>query len=142
MRVGRLLTEASGLAASRASVIVFAMSRPRTFPDARFVERNPRIDVDVLWRGGALQAGGISRWACHWLVVTIEASSDWITIDGDQRIAIEREEILNGRHSRVKFRCPGCNRGCRVLHAQGHGFVGCVVGTTTWRSIEIAGRPA
>jgi len=87
------------------------MSRPRTFPDTRLIERNPMLDIDALHRASALHAGKISSWACQWLVVKIEASADWITIDGDQRVELVREEILNGRYVRVKFLCPGCSRG-------------------------------
>jgi hypothetical protein len=108
------------VAANRVSVILFTMSRQRTFPDTRLIERNPRLDVDALHRAGALHAGEISSWACAWLTVKIEAATDWIVIDGDQRVALARDEILNGRYVRVKFLCSACNRGCRVLHhAQG-----------------------
>jgi hypothetical protein len=77
------------------------------------------LDIDALHRASALHAGKISSWACQWLVVKIEASADWITIDGDQRVELARDEILNGRYTRTKFLCSNCNRGCRVLHAQG-----------------------
>ena len=42
---------------------------------------------------------------------------------GDQRIELARDEILNGRYTRTKFLCPGCNRGCRMLHAQGRTWI-------------------
>ena len=93
------------------------MARPRSFPDHALVERNPKLDIDALYRAGALHAGEISRWACHWLMVTIRAEEGWIWID-DQRVPIARDEILNGRYGRTKFLCPGCNRGCRILHAR------------------------
>jgi hypothetical protein len=93
------------VAAGRILPILLAMSRPRTFPDTRFVERNPRLDVDALWRGGALFTGQISRWTCQWLTVEIEAAADWIVIDGDQRVGLARDEILNG------FLCTVANVG-------------------------------
>src|SRR5262249_21070678 len=71
---------------NQGSVILFAMSRPRTFPDNRLVENHPKLDIDALHRAGALHAGEISRWACQWLTVKIEAAEGWIVIDGDQRI--------------------------------------------------------
>jgi hypothetical protein len=67
---------------------------------------------------GSLHAGQISRWACDWLTVQIEAVDDWIVIDGDQRIALAHDEFLNGKYTRTKFLCPACNRGCRMLHAR------------------------
>jgi hypothetical protein len=97
--------------------------RPRTFPDAALVERSPKLDCDALHRAGALFTGRISRWACAGLVVEIEAFADWITIDGEQRVSLIRDEVLNGRYIHTKFLCPSCNRGCRCLHAQGRTFV-------------------
>ena len=50
------------------------MVNPRRFPDSELVERNPKLDVDALHRTGSLFMGQISRWACHWLTVTIRAA--------------------------------------------------------------------
>ena len=50
------------------------MVNPRRFPDSELVERNPKLDVDALYRTGSLFMGQISRWACHWLTVTIRAA--------------------------------------------------------------------
>ena len=71
----------------------------------------------------ALHAGKISSWTCAWLTVRIEAATNWIVIDGDQWVELARDEILNGRYTRTKFLCPGCNRGCRMLHAQGRTWI-------------------
>jgi hypothetical protein len=98
------------------------MVNPQRFPDSELVERNPKLDVDALYRAGALFTGQISRWACHWLTVTIRAEWEWIWID-DQRVAIVRDHFLNGQRVRIKFLCPGCDRGCRILHARGRTFV-------------------
>ena len=98
------------------------MVNPQRFPDSELVERNPKLDVDALYRAGALFTGQISRWACHWLTVTIRAEWERIWID-DQEVEIARDPFLDGRRVRIKFLCPGCNRGCRILHARGRTFV-------------------
>jgi hypothetical protein len=98
------------------------MVNPQHFPDSELVEHNPKLDVDALYRASALFTGEISRWACHWLTVTIRVEWERIWID-DQEIAIARDRFLNGRHVRIKFLCPGCNRGCRILHARGRTWV-------------------
>ena len=54
--------------------------------------------------------------------MTIRAEWERIWID-DQEVAIARDRFLNGRHVRIKFLCPACNRGCRILHARGRTFV-------------------
>ena len=102
--------------------ILFRMVNPQRFPDSELVEHNPKLDVDALYRAGALFTGQISRWACHWLTVRIRAAWERIWID-DQEVAIARDRFLNGRHVRIKFLCPACNRGCRILHARGRTFV-------------------
>jgi hypothetical protein len=56
-------------------------------------------------KAGALFTGQISRWACHWLTVTIWAEWERIWID-DQGVAIARDRFLDGRHVRIKFLCP------------------------------------
>src|SRR6266404_5974594 len=56
-------------------------------------------------KAGALFTGQISRWACHWLTVTIRAEWERIWID-DQGVAIARDRFLDGRHVRIKFLCP------------------------------------
>jgi hypothetical protein len=63
------------------------MVNPRRFPDSELVERNPKLAVDALYRTGSLFMGQISRWACHWLTVTIRAEWERIWID-DQEVAI------------------------------------------------------
>jgi hypothetical protein len=98
------------------------MVNPQHFPDSELVERNPKLDVDALYRTGSLFTGQISRWACHWLTVTIRAERERIWIN-DQEAAIVRDRFLNGRHVRIKFLCPACSRGCRILHARGRTFV-------------------
>ena len=113
------------------------MVNPRRFPDSELVERNPKLDVDGLHRTGSLFMGQISRWACHWLTVTIRAEWERIWID-DQEVAIVRDRFLNGRYVRIKFLCPGC----RILHARGRTFVcRACAGTTTAQGTKIAGRP-
>ena len=106
----------------RVSAILFRMVNPQHFPDSELVERNPKLDVDALYRAGALFTGQISRWACHWLTVTIRAEWDRIWID-DQKVTIARDRFLNGRYVRIKFLCSGCSRGCRILHARGRTWV-------------------
>jgi len=91
------------------------MPNPEHFPESRLVERNPKLDVDALYRAGALFAGEISRWTCQWLTVTVRAEWGRIWID-DQEVALARDRFLNGRHVRIKFLCASCNRGCRNLH--------------------------
>jgi hypothetical protein len=39
------------------------MVNPRRFPDSELVERNPKLDIDALYRTGSLFMGQISRWA-------------------------------------------------------------------------------
>ena len=80
------------------------MVNPRRFPDSELVERNPKLDVDGLHRTGSLFMGQISRWACHWLTVTIRAEWERIWID-DQEVAIVRDRFLNGRYVRISL--PG-----------------------------------
>src|SRR5215831_2343243 len=92
------------------------------FPESELVEGNPKLDVDALYRAGALFTGQISSWTCHWITVTIRAEREWIWID-DQRIELACDLFLNGRYTRIKFLCPACNRGCRILHARGRTFV-------------------
>src|SRR5215831_18112355 len=75
--------------------ILFRMVNPQHFPDSELVERNPKLDIDALYRAGALFTGQISRWACHWLTVTIRAEWRRIWIDG-QEVAIARDRFLNG----------------------------------------------
>src|SRR5262249_51377031 len=65
------------------------MVNPRRFPDSELVERNPKLDIDALYRTGSLFMGQISRWACHWLTVTIRAEWERIWFD-DQEVAIVR----------------------------------------------------
>src|SRR5215475_13487431 len=91
------------------------MLRPLRFRQSELVEHNPKLDVDALYRAGTLFTGQISRWTCHWLTVRIRAEWERIWI-GDQEVAIARDRFLNGRHVRIKFLCPACNRGCRNLH--------------------------
>ena len=98
------------------------MLRPLHFRQSELVERNPKLDVDALYRAGALFTGQISRWTCHWLTVTIRAERDWIWID-DQKVELVCDLFLNRRYSRIKFLCPGCSRGCRILHARGRTWV-------------------
>jgi hypothetical protein len=98
------------------------MVNPRRFPDSELVERNPKLDIDALYRTGSLFMGQISRWACHWLTVTIRAEWERIWID-DQEVAIVRDRFLNGRYVRIKFLCPACTRGCRIHDARGRTFV-------------------
>jgi hypothetical protein len=100
------------------------MPRPR-FRRSDLVEQNPKLDVNALYRAGALATGQVSRWTCHWLTVTIRAEWERIWID-DQEVALARERFLvgqRGRRVRIKFLCSGCRRGCRVLHARGRIFV-------------------
>src|SRR5262245_65661923 len=70
-------------------------------------------------KAGALFTGLISRWACHWLTVTIRAEWERIWMD-DQGAAIARDRFLDGM---FEFSAPACNRGCRILHARGRTFV-------------------
>jgi len=107
----------------RASGLYFlAMANPQHFPDSELVERNPKLDVDALHRAGVLHAGEVSSWACRWLMVTIRAEWERLWI-GDQEVVLARDRFLNGRHVRIKFLCPACSRGCRILHARGRTFV-------------------
>src|SRR5215470_14357113 len=108
------------------------MVNPRRFPDSELVEHNPKLDVDALYRAGALLTGQISSWTCHWLTVRIRAEQDRIWI-GDQEVEIVRDRVLaegrgrrgrfGGRGVRIKFLCPGCARGCRILHARGRTWI-------------------
>ena len=95
------------------------MVNPRRFPDSELVERNPKLDIDALYRTGSLFMGQISRWACHWLTVTIRAEWQRIWID-DQEVAIVRDHFLNGRYVRIKFLRPARTRGCRIHDARAY----------------------
>ena len=54
--------------------------------------------------------------------MTIRAERDWIWID-DQKVELVCDLFLNRRYSRIKFLCPACSRGCRILHARGRTWV-------------------
>ena len=82
------------------------MVNPRRFPDSELVERNPKLDIDALYRTGSLFMGQISRWACHWLTVTIRAEWERIWID-DQEVAIVRDRFLNGAIRSDQVSLPG-----------------------------------
>ena len=84
-RRGSLAAPQRGGASFRS--ILFRMVNPQRFPGSELVEHNPKLDVDALYRAGALFTGQISRWACHWLTVRIRAEWERIWID-DQEVAI------------------------------------------------------
>jgi hypothetical protein len=85
------------------------MVNPRRFPDSELVEHNPKFDVDALYRAGALFTGQISRWACHWLTVTIRAAWEriWIADRAQASIArLEQAEASQG-HACLQAGCGG-----------------------------------
>jgi hypothetical protein len=57
--------------------------------------------------------GQIQKWSCDGLEVTIETGIDQICINGDLVVRVEHERFGSVR---PKFRCPECDRGCRVLY--------------------------
>lgn len=57
--------------------------------------------------------GRIQKWSCDGLELTIETGIDQIRINGDLVVKVEHEKFGSVR---PKFRCPGCDSGCRVLH--------------------------
>jgi hypothetical protein len=115
------------------------MVNPRRFPDSELVERNPKLDIDALYRTGSLFMGQISRWACHWLTVTIRAEWERIWID-DQEVAIVRDRFLNGRYVRITAR-PAPAAAAYTTRGAVHSFAGPAPGTTTAQGTKIAGRP-
>jgi len=65
---------------------------PRSWFDNRLVEHQPKLDVYALHLAHALLPGRKSTWSCGRLTIEIEAREDAIIIDGEQRVAVEREE--------------------------------------------------
>jgi hypothetical protein len=99
------------------------------WPDSRLVERNPRLDIFLLYRAGCLSPGAETRlkWPDYGTGGYLRASERCLILTGDfnQTIAWEEFSAIGGRTVRQWFRCS-CGRGAyHLLLAKGGGVFAC-----------------